>query len=63
MFYWLSRTYNPWIIASDTLNFMYKAKGFPSLWLLSFKKTISDKVININMVNQSDPAFLGWLAE
>ena len=51
------------IIASNALNFMHKAKCFPSLLPLSVKKTISGRVININMVNQSDPAFLGWLAE
>ena len=51
------------IIANNTLNFMHKSKSFSSLLPLSVKNTIPDSIINMSMIDQSDPVFLSWLAE
>ena len=51
------------IITSNALNYKHKASCFPLLLPpISVKQTITDTVINID-INQSDPAFLSWLAE
>ena len=51
------------IIANNTLNFVHKTKNCSSVLPLSVKNTISDSIILMSMIDQSDPVFLSWLAE
>ena len=51
------------IIANNALNFMHKAKSFPSLLPTSVKNTIPNPILSMSIIDQSDPAFINWLAE
>ena len=51
------------IIANQALKFMHKAKMFPSLLPVSVKNTITDIILSMSTLDQSDPGFLTWAAE
>ena len=51
------------IIANQALRFMHKVKVFPSLIPTSVRSTIQDHIVNMSVLDQSDPMFLSWAEE
>ena len=51
------------IIANQAIQFIHKAKNFPSLIPISVKSTIKENILNMPILDQSDPIFLSWVEE